>query len=200
MFMDTLQTARLILRPFTMDDLPDLYRLLDLDLEWAGPGISIDQRKEKMQFQIALSQWKDTGCIYGDRVIVLKATGQLIGICGFRPWICTPAERALYDPPAVIHEHPLNAPELGVGYALSSQHRGHGYATEAVRALIEYGFTALQVRRIVALTFRGNTDSVNVMKRVGMKVGVNPDPEAIYPWVVSIVENNRTQTIEAARL
>ncbi len=60
------------------------------------------------------------------------------------------------------------------------------------RALIEYGFRELQVRRIVALTARGNTDSINVMKRVGMKVGVNPDPQVVYPGAVGIIENDWT--------
>ena len=95
--MDVLETERLTIRPFTMDDLEDVHRLLDLDLEWGGPGVSLEQRRERLQFQIALAHWVDAGCIYGDRAIVLRENQQLIGICGFRPWICAPAERALYD-------------------------------------------------------------------------------------------------------
>jgi RimJ/RimL family protein N-acetyltransferase len=193
--MDVLETERLIIRPFTMDDLEDVHRLLDLDLEWGGPGVSLDQRRERLQFQIALAHWVDAGCIYGDRAIVLRENQQLIGICGFRPWICTPAERALYDLGG-NQEHPFHAPELGVGYALSSQHRGRGYATEAVKALIEYGFKELRVRRIVALTERGNVHSVNLMKRAGMRVGTNPHPDVIYPWAVGLIENRLEETDE----
>jgi RimJ/RimL family protein N-acetyltransferase len=193
--MHVLETERLVVRPFTMDDLQDVHRLLDLDLEWGGPGVSLEQRRERLQFQIALAHWVDTGCIYGDRAIVLKQNRQLIGLCGFRPWICTPAERALCDLGGE-REHPFRAPELGVGYALSGQHRGRGYATEAVKALIAYGFQELRVRRIVALAERGNVSSVNLMKRAGMRVGISPHPEAVYPWAVGVIENRLEDTDE----
>lgn len=191
--MDTLETPRLVIRPFTVDELDEAHRLLDLDLEWGGPGITVEERRRRLSFQVALAGWQDTGCLYGDRAIVLKESGELIGICGFRPWLCTAAERALYDPARLEREQPGRMPELGVGYALASRARGQGHATEAVRALIAHAFGALEVQRIVALTFRGNAESVGVMRRAGMTVGFNPDPEAVYPWAVGMIENSRTQ-------
>lgn len=185
--MQVLETARLIIRPFTLDDLADAHRLFDLDLQWAGPGFTVAQRKDKLQFAIYLSQWVDTGGFCGDRAIVLRQGGQLIGLCGFRPWLLSAAERSLF------HQAPCDSPftalELGVGYALSTAHRGNGYAAEAVKALIEYAFKELHVRRIVALTERGNMDSVRLMKRVGMRVGFNPAP-VDYPWAVGMIENS----------
>lgn len=171
------------------DDLDAAHRLLDLDLQWAGPGVTLDQRQKKLLFQIALAQWSTIGCVYGDRAIVLKATGELIGICGFRPWICTAAERSQFGLRG-DDGHPFNTPEMGVGYALSSRHRGQGYAAEAVRALLEYAFRELKVRRVVALAERENVNSANLMARVGMTVGINPDGEAVYPWAVGMIENN----------
>jgi len=103
MSMDTLCSAKLVIRPFTMDDLEAAHRLLDLDLEWSGEHISIEQRRERLAFHVALARWEAADCLYGDRVIVLREKGDLIGICGFRPWICSPAERALYPmPPPVV--------------------------------------------------------------------------------------------------
>ena len=192
--MDNLQTTRLLIRPFTLNDLEAVHALLDLDLEWSGPQVSLEQRREKLRFQISLAQWAVTGGIYGDRAIILKEKNLLIGVCGFRPWICSPAERAGYRLPE-IHNHPGHSLELGVGYALSSQHRGQGYASEAVKALVEYGFSQLHLQRIVALTERGNLGSVKVMQRAGMRVGLNPDPEATYPWAIGVIENiNHDQT------
>ena len=185
--MQVLETARLIIRPFTLDDLQDAHRLLDLDLQWAGPGFTIAQRKDKLQFAIYLSQWVDTGGFYGDRAIVLKQGGQLIGLCGFRPWLLAAAERSLFG--QVMCDSPASALELGVGYALSTAHRGKGYAAEAVKALVEYAFKELHVGRIVALAERGNTDSVRLMKRVGMQVGFNP-ALVDYPWAVGMIEHN----------
>lgn len=185
--MHTLETARLIIRPFTLDDLEPVHHLLDHDLEWAGPGVSRAQRQGKMAFQIALAHWQATNQVYGDRAIVLKETATLIGICGFRPWICTPAERSGYQP-ALLSADSFNSLELGVGYALSSQHRKRGYATEAVKALLEYAFTELGLGRVVALTEQGNMDSVHVMQRVGMQVGFNP--AVTYPWAIGVIENS----------
>jgi len=184
--MQVLEAARLVIRPFTLDDLEEAHRLLDLDLQWAGPGFTLAQRKARLQFAIDLSQWAVTGNLYGDRAIALKEGGQLIGMCGFRPWLLAPAERSLYG--QVTCDSPFSAMELGVGYGLASAHRGQGYAAEAVRTLIEYGFRELKVARIVALTERGNTDSVRLMKRVGMQVGLNPAP-VDYPWAVGMIEN-----------
>jgi RimJ/RimL family protein N-acetyltransferase len=185
--MQALETARLIIRPFTLDDLQEAHSLLDLDLQWAGPGFTIDQRKDKLQFAIYLSRWVDTGGFYGDRAIVLKQDGQLIGLCGFRPWLLAAAERSLFGQAPC--DGPFTALELGVGCALSTAHRGKGYAAEAVKALVEYAFKELHVGRIVALAERGNTDSVRLMKRVGMQVGFNPAP-VDYPWAVGMIGNN----------
>ena len=104
--MDSLETRRLIIRPFTLDDLADVHRMLDVDLEWAGPGVTLAQRREKLQLEIALAHW------------------------------------------------PLG-----------------------------------KVRRVVALKERGNEASVNVMSRVVMRAGFSPDPQAVYPGGVGIIEN-----------
>lgn len=185
--MQALETARLIIRPFTLDDLPEAHRLLDLDLQWAGPGFTIDQRKDKLQFAIYLSRWVDTGGFYGDRAIVLKENGQLIGLCGFRPWLLSAVERSLFG--QVPCDGSFTVLELGVGYALSTAHRGKGYAAEAIKALVEYAFKELRVGRVVALAEWGNTDSVRLMERVGMQVGFNSAP-VDYPWAVGMIENN----------
>ncbi len=185
--MHTLETPRLLVRPLARTDLDDLHALLDIELQWAGPNVSLESRREKLAVQIALAQWADTGAIYGDRAIVLRNGGVLIGICGFRPWLCTPEQRALYGPPSP-HDPSFNSLELGVGYALAARHRGLGYATEAVTALIAYGFTTLGVQRIVALTERGNIASLGVMRRVGMRVGFNPAPDASYPSAVGVID------------
>jgi RimJ/RimL family protein N-acetyltransferase len=56
-----------------------------------------------------------------------------------------------------------------LGWVLDPAHTGHGYATEAVRALIEYCFTSLRLRRVVASCFLANDTSWRLMERVGMR-------------------------------
>ena len=69
-------------------------------------------------------------------------------------------------------------------WALNPAARGKGYATEAARALIEWAFTNLELARIVATTEDENVASQAVMRRLGMRVERNPDPEPAWFQVV----------------
>ena len=186
--MESLSTERLFIRPFTMDDLDAAYLLLDLDLQWSGPGLTLEQRREKLQFYIALSQWGDTGKLYGYRAIFLKASDQLIGFCGFLPGLYTPDALSLFGQISLEGLAQYSSLVLEVGYGLATHMRGKGYAAEAVNALIEYGFQELRVRRIWAMTARRNPDSARLMRRVGMNVVENPAP-VDYPGFVGMIEN-----------
>ena len=79
----------------------------------------------------------------------LKADNRLIGGIGLHP-----------DP-----QH--NRAELG--YWIGVPFWGNGYATEAARAVMKYGFEKLQLNRIFAAHFRGNTASGNVLQKIGMR-------------------------------
>ena len=64
-------------------------------------------------------------------------------------------------------------PELGicyVGYSVEPEYRGHGYATEATRAVCQWLLTGPDVKAIVSETFSDAADSLKVMERVGMQV------------------------------
>lgn len=56
-----------------------------------------------------------------------------------------------------------------IGWALGVQYRGQGFATEAARALMAYGFAALRLHRIQATTSSANPKSWGVMEHLGMK-------------------------------
>lgn len=56
-----------------------------------------------------------------------------------------------------------------LGWVLDPDHAGHGYATEAVRALLRICFTDLGLRRIEAGCFAANEPSWRLMERVGMR-------------------------------
>lgn len=59
-------------------------------------------------------------------------------------------------------------PAVEVGWRLARAHWGHGYATEAARAAVDYGFEELELEEIVAFTVPGNFRSRRVMERLGM--------------------------------
>ena len=83
--MPPLETARLVIRPFVMADLAALHQILDVELNEANFGTegaqSLDERREWLEW--ATLNYDQLAKMYqppyGDRAIVLKQTGQLIG-------------------------------------------------------------------------------------------------------------------------
>ncbi|SOE11906.1 Protein N-acetyltransferase, RimJ/RimL family [Streptomyces sp. 2323.1] len=57
----------------------------------------------------------------------------------------------------------------GIGYVFHPDHAGHGYATEASRALLQLGFEELQLHRIQAELDGRNTASARLLERLGMR-------------------------------
>jgi RimJ/RimL family protein N-acetyltransferase len=182
--MGPLTTERLLIRPFVPSDLDAVHRLLDVDLDWAG---DLEEREDWLRFTIRLAAaWANPPCGY--RAITLKEDGTVVGKCGFTCAILSAAERSLFGKLKDPVEDPHGRLVLGVGYGLPKRWRRCGYATEAVRALIAHGFGALDIDALWARTTRDNQASVNLMHRVGMLTGVNPDPRG-WPGVVGVLRN-----------
>jgi RimJ/RimL family protein N-acetyltransferase len=191
-----LETERLIIRPFTVDDLDAVHQLLDVDLHDADFGsegaTTRDERQKWLQWTVM--NYEELAKLYqppyGDRAVTLKQTGQVIGACGyvpsFAPFGQLPAFRSAT---ANDDTERLFTPEFGLFYAFSPAFQRQGYATEAAKALIDYGFRQLNLRRIVATTTYDNAASIGVMRKLGMQIERNPyaDP----PWfqVVGFLEN-----------
>ncbi len=62
------------------------------------------------------------------------------------------------------------ATEADIGYELAGAQWGQGYATEAARALVHFGFTRLRVHRIWAACVAENSASAHVMEKLGMQL------------------------------
>jgi [ribosomal protein S5]-alanine N-acetyltransferase len=56
-----------------------------------------------------------------------------------------------------------------LGYWIGSPFWGKGYATEAAKALVKYGFSTLGLHRIFASHFEGNSASGKVLRKIGMR-------------------------------
>jgi [ribosomal protein S5]-alanine N-acetyltransferase len=185
--MQVVETTRLVIRPFVMEDLADAHHLLDVDLRWSGPAVSLEERRQRLQFYRDLADWVDTGRLYGYRAVLLRRTSRLIGICGFLPCLWPPQRKALLG--MVDADGGFATLELELGYALASDQRGQGYATEAVQALVDYAFRDLGIRRLVAGTGHDNARSIALLQRIGMRMARNADAE--WPEVVGVVDNGR---------
>lgn len=68
---------------------------------------------------------------------------------------------------------------MEVGWRLARSAWGHGYATEAARAALAFGFTTVGLEEIVSITSRSNAPSRAVMRRLGMTY--DPGDDFDYP-------------------
>ena len=77
------------------------------------------------------------------------------------------------------------SPCVEVGWRLSNQHWGKGYATEGAKAALEYAFNRLGLSEVVSFTSLGNVRSMAVMKKIGMHNSgqnfMHPDIEVSHP-------------------
>lgn len=146
--MIKMETERLILRAFTLEDAEDMYRYAEDErvgpmAGWA-PHESVEETKDVIRLFV---EEKDVWAI------VLKETGQVIGSIG------------LHDrrpDPTIQHES-----QREIGYVLSPDYWGNGYVPEAVQAMIRFGFEALGLERIWCGYFSFNDQSRRVVEKCG---------------------------------
>ena len=72
-------------------------------------------------------------------------------------------------------------PAIEVGWRLAPDAWGHGYATEAAREAVRFGFEDAGLDEIVSFTVPGNVRSQRVMERIGMRR--DPDADFEHPLI-----------------
>jgi len=188
-----LETARLVIRPLELPDLPAVHELLNTSF---GPA-SQDERLDWLLWTIA--SYAELARLYqfpyGDRGITLKRTGELIGLVelvpAYGPFGRLPGLRqALYGGDAAASG--LYLPAVGLFWAVAGPHRGRGYATEAAHRLIAFAFEELALGVIVATTERNNHASIGVKNRLAMQVEYHEDAEPPWFQVVGWLANPRS--------
>jgi ribosomal-protein-alanine N-acetyltransferase len=145
----SIETDRLILRPFVPDDLDRLAAILaDPDVMRYLPGGTPRTREQtESVLRFTLDHWEQHG--FGWWAVTDKVNGELIGWCGLK----------LTD----------TTGEVELLYMLARQQWGKGLATEAVTASLRYGFEELGLDRIIAVAVPENMASRHVMEKVGMQ-------------------------------
>lgn len=194
MSQETIETNRLVIRTFTLDDLPVIHRILD---QTFGDGSKVDdqaalqERQSWLQWSILSQEWlpKLHQPLYGDRAIILKATGTVIGSVGYVP-LLMPFEQIpelRTSTPALTSRY--NTPEVGLFWVIDPRHQRQGYATEAAQAMIAYAFKQMGLKRIIATTEYENVASQGVMRKIGLRITHNPLPDPPWLQIVGILEN-----------
>lgn len=145
----TVYTDRLILRrmkPTDADDMFEYAKRQDVTefLRWY-PHQSIRYTSDYLKYVSARYKLGD----FYDWAVIEKESGKMIGTCGFTS----------FDLPHDCAE---------IGYVLNPDFHGRGYATEAAKRVIDFGFTELNLHRIEAKFMKENTASLHVMEKLGM--------------------------------
>ncbi len=142
-----LETARLLLRKMRAKDADALFALFSdprvtryYDLATFHSSTEAKQLLESFQHRIGL-RWA---------IAYKEAPDELIGTCGYNIWI-QPAQRAV------------------LGYDLLPAHWRQGIMREALKAVLEFGFTSMQLHRVEALTFPENDASSRLLDHLGFR-------------------------------
>ena len=146
-----LSTPRLVLRPVTMVDLDDFHRIItspgvqqgtlsfppDIDLEWA-----------RTRLEEGITKMQEGQCAYFH--IHLRDGNGCKGVVGNIGLDLNERHRRGH-----------------LGYMIEEGHRGRGYATEALIAVLEFGFDELQLHRLCAITWTWNEASAKMLISAG---------------------------------
>jgi RimJ/RimL family protein N-acetyltransferase len=145
----TIETERLILRPFELSDAADIQRMAGAK-EVAAPTLNIPHPYEDglAERWIETHQPNFEQGIQLNLAITLRADGTLVGAVGL----------------GIQRQH--DRAELG--YWVGVPYWRNGYCTEAARAVVRYGFEELKLNRIEAHHFASNPASGRVMQKIGM--------------------------------
>lgn len=148
--MQILETSRLSLRYFTVRDLESLVPILGDPQVMKFSIIGVHDRQQIKKFiEQRLLSYLEPG--FGLYALIHKPDRELIGYCGF--FVQKISDRQ----------------EIEIGYRLATRYWGQGLATEAAKAVCEYGQKRFDFKRFVCLIDPNNYRSIRVASKLGMK-------------------------------
>ena len=149
--LPTIETERLLLRKITLNDANDMFDYAsDPQVSEYTTWSTHSSIEDSKNFLRSLNKmYKKRELV--DWGIVHKAEQKFIGTCGYVGWSMTNSRAE-------------------IGYALSRKYWNQGYTSEAVNAIIEFGFREMMLNRIEAKCKVNNIASARVMEKVGMQL------------------------------
>lgn len=144
-----LLTARLELRAFVADDLDGLFAVFgDVRvMRFVGAARRpLDRAALRSSQDRVRKHWEQYG--FGPLAVVERASARLVGEAGLQ----------------VLE----GGPDVELTFTLARAAWGRGYATEAARAVLAWGFDGLGLERIIAVAYPQNRASRHVIEKLGM--------------------------------
>lgn len=147
--LPTLETPRLMLRPFTLGDASELQRLVG-ERVIADTTLNIPHPYENGMAEAWIETHQSAFESHETVTLAVEArdTGQLVGAVGLR-----------------LH---LANESAEIGYWVGRVYWGRGYCSEASRAMLDYAFRELRLNRVHAAHLSRNPASGRVLQKLGM--------------------------------
>ena len=148
--MNVLESERLVLREFDLDDAEFILELLNESafVRFIGDkGVRTRADAREYLEKGPLDSYRRFG--FGLYLASLRADGMPIGMCG------------------LVKREGLA--DVDVGFALLSRYWSRGYAAEAAAAVLDYGRRTLNLGRIVAIAKPDNQASLAVLEKIGLE-------------------------------
>lgn len=158
----SIQTDRLQLRPYRLEDFPKLFALYETDRA-AFIGGRMSRRRVWDAYMNCIGQWTLFG--FGGWAIEEVKSGAVVG--------------------EVAVTHPIDFPEVELGWLLFDGFEGRGYAYEAAFAARRWAFSETDLRTLVSYVDPANIRSARLAERLGATIdpnGLTPngDPILVY--------------------
>lgn len=148
-----LETERLVLRPFAAGDL-DALHAMQSDVESArwlyNEPRTLEETRSLLDVKIAAAQFTEEGT-WLSAAVVVRETGAFAGDVSLR-WLSEQNRTG----------------ELG--FMFDRAHQGRGYATEAARQLVAFGFEGMGFHRVIGRLEPRNAASARVLEKLGMRL------------------------------
>lgn len=185
--MKALETARLILRPFTKNDIA-IHHVIFSDPEVCRFYCGKTRTQEETQEWLIHRKWQARSeDDLGFSAVVRKSDNQILGLVALQ--LCVSPTLRLEEEPDTPF-HPLT---IELSYAIGRSYQQQGYATEACRALIEYGFKEMRLQRLINGVSEENIPTNRLCQTLGFRQFKNVHPTS--PGLVWILENTLVDRI-----
>ena len=138
-----LRTERLVLRPLGLAELDDFVELHD-DPQVVRFIRRLGGRQAEERLRDVEREWDQRG--HGLFAVLERSSGRFIGRVGLKHW--------------------RQFAETEIGWVLRADAWGHGYATEAARACLDWGFSVLPDPYFTAMIGPANSRSIRVARRL----------------------------------
>lgn len=177
--MKVIETERLVIRPFTMDDVEDVHREVYSSAEVWGPRTR-EQVAEGVQLVVLM------GAPFAKRAVALKNRDTLVGqirLDAYHNYFYRWEEEP--DPP-------FNPVEVELSFAFGKQFWGKSFAFEASQAMVHYAFKELRLPRLLGGTGMENHRSINLHRRLGYRIfeAFTLEGQPSGDGIVTVLNNN----------